>query len=76
MADIADLSFAEELLVADPGLRKARKALAPEQHPDFDGKHCVECAAQIPRARLLLQRVRCVFCQEAAESRARGFATR
>lgn len=47
--------------------RKAREMNRPEFHPDFDGKTCVDCGEDIPPARLLLRRVRCVDCQSFLE---------
>lgn len=46
---------------------KARELNKPESHPDFDGKHCVDCDDEIPAARLSLRRVRCVHCQQFLE---------
>lgn len=40
-----------------------------ETHPDFDGKHCVDCEIEIPEARLALGKVRCVDCQSLKEKR-------
>lgn len=51
--------------------RRARLLNQPEVHPDFDGKHCVECDREIPPERLKLQRVRCVDCQQDLEAQAR-----
>lgn len=47
----------------EAGITRARKRIAPETHPDFDGTHCVECEVDIPAARLALGKVRCVDCQ-------------
>ena len=41
----------------------------PESHPDFDGKHCIECDTEIPKARLALHKVRCVDCQSEVEKK-------
>lgn len=49
--------------------RRALLANRPETHPDFDGKHCVECDVVIPRERLALKKVRCVHCQRDLEER-------
>lgn len=53
------------------GLDEVRKALVEEQHPDFDGKHCVEaaCGTVIPPARLAMGKVRCVDCQSRKEKK-------
>ncbi|MFN9030129.1 MAG: TraR/DksA C4-type zinc finger protein [Betaproteobacteria bacterium] len=40
-----------------------------EEHPDFDGKHCVDCEIEIPEARLAMGKVRCVDCQSLREKR-------
>lgn len=50
-------------------LREVQARLQPENHPDFDGLHCVEprCGEVIPKARLAMGRIRCVSCQEALE---------
>ncbi len=37
--------------------------MQPEQHPDFDGTHCVDCGVEIPAERLAWGRVRCADCQ-------------
>jgi len=61
----------EQFLEAD--IANARANSAPEQHPDFDGEHCVEedCGAALPAARLAMRRVRCVECQQRKESKQR-----
>lgn len=38
-----------------------------EEHPDFDGKHCVDCEIEIPEVRLAMGKVRCVDCQSLLE---------
>jgi len=35
--------------------------------PDFDGKHCVDGGEVIPKGRLALGKIRCVYCQELLE---------
>lgn len=61
----------EDLLNAS--VKTTRAKVAPEQHPDFDGKHCVgeDCGIPIPAARLAMGRVRCVDCQARREEVAR-----
>lgn len=51
-----------------------RDRVKPEQHPDFDGRHCVEaeCEVAIPDERLALGKVRCVECASLIEKKARG----
>lgn len=48
--------------------RRARLLNQPEYDPSFDGKHCVECDVVIPKARLILNRIRCVECQQEIEN--------
>lgn len=48
-------------------LDAVRKGLLPQSHPDFDGKHCVECGNLVPFKRLEMGRIRCVGCQNAQE---------
>lgn len=57
-------------------LDKVKALLAPETHPDFDGKHCFDCLDEIPQARLDMGRMRCVHCQGAREAKGRQFAAR
>ena len=71
MADPADIAAETiETCLADAE-RRARGKSAPERHPDFDGQHCVEehCGVDIPAARLVLGKVRCVDCQTLLEKR-------
>ena len=44
-----------------------------ESHPDFDGKHCVECASKLPDLRLSMGRIRCTLCQEVRERKMKHF---
>lgn len=55
------------------GVAAASAAAAPESHPDFDGKHCLDCATIIPKARRDLGKIRCIGCQEALELTQRGY---
>ena len=69
MADVADVAGETiETCLAD-AQRRALGRSAPESHPDFDGVHCVEqdCGAEIPEARIVLGKVRCVECQQRLE---------
>ncbi len=66
-ASLIEAAFTEE------SIEIARKAMAPETHPDFDGIHCVECGEEIPDIRLRLGKVRCVECQSAIERRHKLF---
>jgi RNA polymerase-binding transcription factor DksA len=67
------LDFAAELQdeFNKRGVEEVRKALEAEQHPGFDGVHCVEddCGTAIPQARLAMGKVRCVDCQTRKEKR-------
>ncbi|WP_303784074.1 TraR/DksA C4-type zinc finger protein [Azovibrio restrictus] len=67
LADEADRASAIEAAFNADALRDARLKAQPETHPDFDGKHCVECGEIIPKARLAMGRVRCVECQSVLE---------
>jgi RNA polymerase-binding transcription factor DksA len=51
----------------EAGLAEVRRAVAPEYHPDFDGKHCIDCGDDIPPKRLEMRRIRCVGCQSRLE---------
>lgn len=66
--DEADGAQHLQLLEMAEVQRRARQLNRPESHPDFDGKHCVECDREIPAARLILNRVRCVDCQQDIET--------
>jgi hypothetical protein len=44
------------------------RALATEAvPPDFDGKHCFDCADDVEPGRLALGKFRCLACQEVKE---------
>lgn len=60
----------------DQALAKIKAKLAPETHPDFDGKHCVDCSDLIPKARLKMGKIRCVHCQSVLETRSKLYAPR
>lgn len=72
--DECDQAAAVTEALLDAALRRQRAASAPETHPDFDGEHCIDCEAEIPRARLALQKVRCVDCQTYLEHSKRQYA--
>ncbi len=61
MAEILAQAHTEKMIAA------SQRALAPEIHEAFDGKHCVECADDIAKERLAMGRVRCTDCQAAQE---------
>lgn len=65
------LDFASDLqdTLNRRGVELARQAAQPEAHPDFDGKHCLDCGNEIPEKRLELQRIRCIACQQAKEKK-------
>ncbi|PZP54729.1 MAG: DNA-binding protein [Azospira oryzae] len=66
-ADESDRASAVEAIFNAEALGDARRKAQPETHPDFDGRHCVECGERIPKERLALGRVRCVECQTTLE---------
>jgi RNA polymerase-binding transcription factor DksA len=68
-ADPLDEAAALSSAITDAAIEEVRRANAPETHPDFDGKSCVECGELIPRERLALGKVRCVHCQSRLELR-------
>jgi RNA polymerase-binding transcription factor DksA len=61
------LQLMEQAAIAE----RAKTINQRETHPDFDGKHCVECDAIIPVPRLKHGKVRCVDCQADIEDAAR-----
>jgi RNA polymerase-binding transcription factor DksA len=67
-ADLAQLIQMNELAHIQD---RARKANAPESHPDFDGVHCVDCDDTLPENRLKFGRVRCTTCQSDIEKRSK-----
>jgi hypothetical protein len=68
--DILDQAAAVTDFLTEHAVDAQRALAAPEQHPRFDGKHCVEddCGIELPSARLALGRVRCVDCQGRLEA--------
>lgn len=72
-ADILDQANQASETFFNAEADRARAAAAPESHPDFDGKHCVEedCGVKIPAPRRALGRIRCVDCQGRREALAR-----
>ena len=55
--------------INNAGIAAAALRVAPEKHPDFDGKHCVTCGEDMPPVRLAYGRIRCVHCQTILERR-------
>lgn len=72
--DEADQASMIQMAENEQALAKIKAKLAPETHPDFDGKNCVDCGDKIPKARLLMGKVRCVHCQGAIEARRKFYA--
>jgi RNA polymerase-binding transcription factor DksA len=62
--DLAQMHAQNEL---DSLLAAHKEKMKPETHPDFDGKHCVDCDVVIPKVRLSMGKVRCVDCQTKLE---------
>ena len=67
LSDPNDQGTRQELIHNTESLRKARMAMAPQYHPDFDGEHCVDCGSDIPEGRLAMSRIRCVPCETVVE---------
>lgn len=67
MADYIDEAQAVNELHEHVSLLNQSLKVRPETHPDFDGKHCVDCGVKIPKERLEWKRVRCADCQEFKE---------
>lgn len=64
MADYIDDAQAVNELHQEVSLHNQSLKVAPEQHPDFDGVHCVDCEVELHVVRIQMGRVRCVDCQE------------
>lgn len=77
-ADVLDQAAAVTDLLTQKLVEERRALAAPETHPDFDGRHCVEedCGEPIPDERLSLGKVRCISCQTRRETANRGNAPR
>lgn len=84
MADVIDDAGELNAVYQDAAFRaagfdfsaKESPALKAQEHPDFDGQHCVGCEVEIPEARLKWGRVRCTACEEIIELKKRtvGYA--
>lgn len=70
-SDNLDTAAELQQLLNDAATARVRLLAAPESHPDFDGKHCVDCGDEIIIERLRHGRMRCVGCQSEKESRER-----
>lgn len=68
-ADPIDEAAALAASLTDGAIAAARRANAPETHPDFDGESCIDCGDTIPELRLAMQKIRCVTCQSHVEHR-------
>lgn len=67
--DEGDIASALELGFIAHALEMHKAKVAPETHPDFDGESCLDCGDDIPQARLVMGRIRCVHCQEILEKK-------
>lgn len=67
IAELVDQAQLQQQENEARALSKVRAALGPETHPDFDGKHCLDCGDTIPQKRRMMDKIRCVNCQDALE---------
>ena len=72
--DEGDQASAYQMRENAIALARAKEAMAPETHPDFDGECCVDCGDDIPQARLDMGKVRCVICQGKLERKSKLYA--
>jgi RNA polymerase-binding transcription factor DksA len=72
-ADSLDIAAELQDMFNQNGVAAARQAAAQQTDPDFDGKHCIECAEVIPQGRLDLGRINCYSCQDGLEKKKRFF---
>lgn len=61
--DEAEIASKTEANFLNKALEAQRAKMQPQQHPDFDGIHCVDCDIDLPELRLAMGRVRCTDCQ-------------
>ena len=66
-ADFLDAATELAEAFTDAAILKVRMANAPESHPDFNGKNCLDCGDTLISARLALGKMRCVYCQDHLE---------
>lgn len=71
--ELVDAAQEQQRENEERALANVRAHLAPENHPDFDGSHCIDCGELIPKPRLQDGRIRCVRCQETKERGSRLF---
>ena len=69
--ELGDQANHAQEVFTSAALEGARRAVMPQAHPSFDGRSCVDCGQVIPKARLAMGRVRCVYCQTGLEHRQR-----
>lgn len=62
--DDADLASALESSLLSKALKDHKQKMAPQNHPNFDGIHCIDCEDEIPEGRLKMGRIKCTDCQE------------
>jgi RNA polymerase-binding transcription factor DksA len=75
LTDESDRASAIEAQFNEDALTVARRKTLPETDPDFDGVHCIECAENIPAARLKLGKIRCIECQTVIEKQGKNYAS-
>jgi RNA polymerase-binding transcription factor DksA len=73
LTDESDRASAIEAQFNEDALEQARRKIAPETSPDFDGLHCIDCGEKIMAARLKLGKIRCIDCQTLKEKQSRVF---
>jgi hypothetical protein len=75
MNDADNLDLAAELQdrFNRRGIAAAQETLRAQTHPDFDGKHCFDCADVIAPQRLASGRMRCTDCESIVERRNRRY---
>lgn len=69
------LELADALAEAqrNAGIEQARRKMAEQHDPSFDGVHCIDCDEDIPEERLAAKRIRCTRCESARERRNKIF---
>lgn len=65
--DEVDLANLMERNFINAALQRNKEKLVPETHPDFDGESCILCGDEIPKERLSLGKIRCIYCQTKLE---------
>lgn len=67
-ADELDMASEMEMIFNEEAQQAVAARLQPETHPDFDGRHCIECEDELPELRLTMGRIHCVSCQQRIEN--------